>query len=58
MWAKCPTISLALHEPLWKITNAEQHLLKAVWDNHHKLKKTWKSKKNQSLSLIISKAHR
>ena len=57
MKSKHPTISLAPHEHLWKIMNAEQQLLKEVWDNHHKLKKTRKSKRNQASSLIISEAH-
>ena len=57
MRAKHPTISIPPHELLWKITNAEQHLLKEIWDNRHRLKKSRKSKKNQASSLTISEAH-
>ena len=57
MRAKHPTISLNPYAPLWELTNAEKRLLKEVWENRHKEKKTRKSRKNQSSTLIISEAH-
>jgi hypothetical protein len=58
MRAKHPAIiSLALHEPLWQLTRTETHLIKEIWHNRHKLKKTRRSKNDKSVSLVVSEAH-
>jgi hypothetical protein len=57
MRSKHPAISLTRHQSLWQITNAEKSLIKEVWTNRHRLKKTRKSKGKGPPGLIISEAH-
>jgi hypothetical protein len=57
MRSKHPVISLTPHQSLWQITNAEKSLLKEVWGNRNKQKKTRKSKGKITPGLVISEAH-
>jgi hypothetical protein len=52
-----PSVSLTPYEDLWTMTNTEKQLLAEVWRNHHRQKKTRKSKKAESPPLVISEAH-
>jgi hypothetical protein len=38
MHEKHPAISVASHQSMWEISNAEKSMLKTIWNNHHKQK--------------------
>jgi hypothetical protein len=57
MRSKHPAISKTPYENLWQISNAEKSLLKEVWANRHKEKKSRKSKIKNMPGLVISEAH-
>lgn len=54
---KHPYVDLEENKSLWAVSNTERSLLKALWNNRNKVKKTRRSKNNSKPTLSISAAH-